>query len=551
MGNFTFLSLGGIGTVTKNMHLYIVGNEILIVDCGIGFAQETTLGVDLLLPDISPLQELLKQGKTIVGMVITHGHEDHMGALPFLLPQLPEFPIFATSFTTVMANEKLRQFNMQPVVQKASFRKPLALGKFTCEFIHVTHSIPDTAHIFIQTSLGNYYHGSDFKFDLTPTDGKHTDFAGIIEAGKKGVTCLISESLGADRHGITPSEQTLKEHFVDILRNIPGRALITTYASHIQRINLIAEAARETKRSICFVGRSFLKTRDLAMQEGLLTFPKEQEISIDKLKKIQDKNILLFIAGSQGQENSALDRIVNNEHRDVHLKPTDTIIFSADPIPGNEPSVTALIDSLSKQNMSLVYEPNANKYHVSGHGSQQETLLLMSLLKPQNVLPISGNFRHQAAYKKLARTFGFTHPQILMPDSGQEVIFQNDKAQLGRKLKLRTIYVDEVSGEELEHYVLHDRKQISQEGIVAVIAEIDSTDGTLVDKAQVIIRGITGKETQDATDIINDALQKGLKPGVPIADWNYMRKKVRELTEQAIISLLHRKPLILPIVIEV
>lgn len=547
----TYISLGGVGEVTKNLHLYQHKDEILIVDCGLGFPDETMVGIDLLLPDISYLLKALQNNKKIVGMVITHGHEDHMGALPFILPQLPEFPIYATNFTAALANEKLKEFGLKPNIQKTEFNKEVRIGSFTASFIRVTHSIMDTAHIFIQTPVGNFYHGSDFKFDLTPHDGQKTDFSEITKLADKGVRCLMSECLGSERTGITPSEDSLSEHFEIEMRKAKGKFIVTTYSSNISRLNQIMEVAEKLNKYVCFVGRSLINTKNIARQEGLLRLKKEREIQIDQVKKYPDRDLLLFVAGSQGQENSALSRIITGDHRDISVKNTDTIVFSADPIPGNEISVGSLIDLLSKLGVRVLYSGITHDFHVSGHGSAYELMLLMSLTNPKQVLPISGGYRQMAAYRNLAESFGFNQKDIILTASGQEVIFTREHTSYGQKIPMRHVYVDEISGEEIEQYVLHDRQKISQEGIVAIIVEIDDESGAIAGKPEVVSRGVSAAESQNIESVVSTVVINAFKTPTKMHDWNYIRKQIREISEKAILKQLKRHPLVLPVVIEI
>jgi len=551
MANYlSYIPLGGMGEVTKNLHVYEYDNQILIVDCGLGFANETMIGVDLLLPDSSYLVKAVQQGKKIVGMVITHGHEDHFGALPFILPQLPEFPIYATSFTTAMANAKLSDFQLKPVIKKIEFGQPVEIGPFSCTFIRVTHSVPDTAHIFIKTPVGNFYHGSDFKFDFTPWDGQKADFQAIAKAGMEGVRALMSESLGADRPGHTPSEMTLTEHFRQAIRECHGKFIVTTYSSNVSRLNQVLAVADEMNKYVCFVGRSLMKVKDLARQQGILRLRKEREIRPDQVKKYPEKDVVLFVAGSQGQEDSALMRMVNGLHRDITIGQQDMVVISADPIPGNETSVNSLINELSRMKINVQLNID-DHFHVSGHGSQNDHLLLLSLLRPKQVVPISGDFRHMSAYKELAMGFGYEDHDVLLLSGGQEVTFSQEQARFGQKITLRQVYVDEISGEEVEQYALHDRKRISQEGIVAIIAQIDSEDGSLVEKPEVVARGLSAKEAQDIDKSVSEAISKSFSTQKNIRDWGYIRKQIREIAERRIFQEFKRRPLVFPVVIEV
>lgn len=378
----SFIPLGGIGDVTKNMYLYEYGDEILIVDCGLGFADETMIGVDLLLPDIT---YLIQTKKKIVGMVLTHGHEDHIGAVPFILPQIPQqFPIFASPLTAAFTNAKLKEFEIGTRVQVVNFDDPnRSIGKFNISFIRITHSVPDTANILITTPVGSFYHGSDFKFDLTPADGNKTDFEAIAQAGAKNILCLLSDCLGSDRPGNTPSEEGLSENFEKELKDVTGKCIITTYSSNISRLNQAIDVASKLNRRICFVGRSLIRAKEIAVQLGYMKIRDGLEVSIDQLKKYPDNQQLLLVAGSQGQENSALSRMANGEHKDVAMSTDDVVIFSSDAIPGNEVLVNSLVDSLARRGVRVINSSSSSLFHVSGHGSMQELLLMISLTKPR------------------------------------------------------------------------------------------------------------------------------------------------------------------------
>jgi len=546
----SFIPLGGVGDVTKNMYLYEYQNQILIVDCGLGFADETMLGVDLLLPDIS---YLLKTKKKIIGMVLTHGHEDHIGALPFILPSLPSFPILATPLTAAFANEKLIEFGEAVRVKTVKFGEAnIHLGDFIISFIRVTHSIPDTAHIFIQTPVGNFYHASDFKFDLTPFDGNKTDFAKISEVSKGGVTCLMSDCLGAEREGSTASERILSENIEQEIRECRGKFILTTYSSNISRLNQAIVAAGKLGRKVCFVGRSLIKTSKIAQKLGYMTLVKGMEIDIENIKNYNDRDLLLLVAGSQGQENSALSRIVNGEHREIKISLKDVIVFSADPIPGNEVSINSLIDSISKKGIKVIYSKNSDDFHVSGHAAAEDLMLMITLANPKNVLPIGGTFTQMAAYKDLAKKQGFKDDQVFLIEDGQELIFSKDKGFLGKKIELGSVYVDEISEEVVDHFVIRDRQKISKDGVVVVMIEIGAQNGQIVGTPNIIVRGLS---KADGT-IINKELKKELIRKLAlrrgrVTDWIYIRKRISETSEQSIFRNLHRRPLVLPVVIEV
>lgn len=552
-----YLPLGGVTGVTKNMHLYEYNDQILIVDCGIGFADENMLGVDLMLPDISYL--LKNPQKKIVGIAITHGHEDHLGALPYVLPQLlgdqankrPDFDVYATPLAAGFINEKLKEFNVNKRAISVNFDKDILLGPFMFSFIHVTHSVLDTSNIFIKTPVGNIYHGSDFKFDMSPYDGKKTDFAKIVRKSDEGIMCLMSDCLGAERAGFTSSEVQIGDRILEEMKNTTGKFIVTTYSSNINRLNQILDSARSLNRRVCFVGRSLIRAKDVAVSLGYMKIDKNMEIELKDVRNYNDKQVVLIVAGSQGQEGSALSRIANGDHRDISINPKDTILFSSDPIPGNEIAVNSLIDDLSKLGARVLYSTVLSNLHVSGHGPQGDLSLMMSLVRPKKVLPIGGTYKNMIAYKNLAKKNGFQDRDILLPDDGQEVLFTKGDAKLGKKISIQNVYVDQVSGEEVDTFVLRDREKISKEGVVIVMAEVDSY-GSLVDKPNIVVRGFSGAEVPEITNGLSNEIKNNMKgKKTKVSDWNYVRKSIGHIAEKFLVQRLKRRPLVLPVVIEV
>lgn len=546
----SLIPLGGIGDVTKNMYVYQYRDQILIVDCGLGFPDETMIGVDLLVPDIT---YLLKNSKKIIGMLITHGHEDHMGALPFILPQLPTFPIFATPLTASFANEKLKEFNIKNRVTSVSFTDPeKTLGNFKFNFIRVTHSVPDTSHIFIRTPVGNFYHGSDFKFDPTPYDGKKSDLAKIETLAKQGVMCLLSDCLGAERPGRTGSELPLLTSFEKEIRNCRGKFIITTYSSNIARINQVIEASQKAGRKICFVGRSLTKAKEVAKSLGYLKLNPSNEIEPKQIKNYKDQNLTLIVAGSQGQENSAMTRVANGEHRDIKLKSFDTIVFSSDTIPGNEVSVNQMIDTIARRDVRVLYSDLSSDFHVSGHGSSEELADLIKLVKPKKMIPIGGGYRHMYAYKSLAMKLGYRKEDVFIGDSGQEFIFNKNGARFGNMFSSKTVYVDEISGEEMDSFVLRDRQKLSEGGVVIILAEIDSNTGQLIVDPDIIIKGISLPNDKRLSSQLTADIKRALSSKMDrVTNWSYLRKLIGEISEKRIYKQFRRQPLVLPVVIEV
>lgn len=544
-----FLPLGGIEDVTKNMYVYEYGNEILLVDCGIGFADVSMLGVDLLLPDIT---YLLQTKKKIVGLLLSHGHEDHIGAVPYILPQLPKIPVFGTPFTAALTNEKLKEFQLPTVVQTVNFSaKPLRLGSFECSFIRVTHSVPDSSHIFIKTPAGNMYHGADFKVDFTPHDTKRMDFQSIVSAGNQGVLTMMTDALGAERPGHTPTEAGLTEKFEEILLNCKGKCIVTTYSSNVARLNQVIEAAEKMKRKVCFVGRSLIKVADVASRMGYLKISDTTVIEIDQLKNYPDEKVVLIVAGSQGQENSALSRITDGDHREIKLTSDDVVVFSADPIPGNEEPVSQLMDAILKTGAQVIASEKGNFLHVSGHGSQDDHLLMMSLLKPRFIVPISGNYKHLVAYRHLAQTMGYQKKDTIVLENGQEVLFSKNGVRKGKKVETKNVYVDQVSGEEIEGFVLRDRERLAKDGFIILMLEVDP-EGQLVGNPDIIVRGFSPKDNEMLVGLLAKEIKSllGAKKG-KVTNWMHLRKQVEAAASKLIFKKLRRRPLVLPVVIEV
>ncbi len=548
----SFIPLGGIEDVTRNMYLYEYKDEILVVDCGIGFADETMIGVDLLIPDVS---YLIQSKKKIIGMVFTHGHEDHIGALPFVLPQLPsagDIPLFASPFTAALANEKLKEYDVSQRVTPVPFNgQIIQLGSFIVSFIRVTHSVPDTANIFIKTPVGNIYHGSDFKFDPTPFDGKETEFRKIEEAGRQGILCLMSDCLGAERKGATRSEITLSANFEKEIAITRGKVIVTTYSSNVARFNQVATIAKRYNRHVCFVGRSLLKVKDVAQKMGYMRLPAGMEIPLDAIRQYTDNQLLLFVAGSQGQEESAMSRIANGEHREIKLFPEDTVIFSADPIPGSEVLVYSLIDTIAKTGARVIYSDLSNGFHVSGHGTSEDLGKMISLTKPKKLLPIGGNYRHMIAYRDLAKEQGYSLKDVILLEDGQEIIFSKNATVVnGRKIPLKTVYLDEVTQEEVEHFVMRDRQKLSEGGILVVLAEVEASTGRLINPPDIITRGFS-VEKNFSKKIYADLKQALEKRKGRVTNWIHVRKVIAETTERRVFRLLRREPLVLPVVLEV
>lgn len=551
MQDLTFISLGGIGDVTKNMYAYIFGNEILLVDCGIGFADAELPGVDLLIPDISYLKELTKNGKKIVGMALSHGHEDHIGALPFILPQLPQFPIFGSTLTAALSNEKLKEFGINNKVKVIKYAENITLGAFTIQFIRMTHSILDATNIFIKTPVGNFYHGSDYKFDFTPVDGNPSDLSSISKAGDTGVLCLLSDCLGSERPGHSESELDITKSFEEAFRHTKGKIFVTTYSSNISRLNQAIEVGLSMGRKVCLMGRSLLKARDIGRQLGYMNLPKGAEVRPGEVARMDPSKVLFLVAGSQAQEFSALTRVANNDDRDITIQKGDLVIFSSDPIPGNEQNINSLIDTISMRGARVMYSEITPDFHVSGHGSQDDLKLMISLTRPKYLLPIGGTYRQMIAYRGIAESMGYKDNEIFLPSAAQEVIFGKLGVRLGKKVPSASVFLDRVTREEIDDYVVVDRMRISKEGLIILLVEINTANGQLADKIDVLTKGFVYDKKDEFAQKLGTALSKRfMNKNEKITSVGYYKKLIEKTAEEMLYKE-GRSPLVVPVILEV
>lgn len=435
------ISLGGFGRVTQNMFVYENEKDILLVDCGIGFLAKKSPRGDLLIPDISYLEQVKSK---IRGLVLTHGHEDHYGGLPFILPKIGKnIPLFASRLTAALAKEKLAEFNLRSKINVIDSNQKLALGSFSLEFVYVSHSIPDTLNLAIHTPLGTIFHASDFKFDWTPTTGKQPEVGKIASIGNQGIICLVSDCLRSEKLGYTLSEAMIEDSFEREMRDCQGRVFITTMSSNVSRWQQAANVSLKYGRRIAFVGRSIRKIVNIASRLGYLKIPKSSVIKLERIKNFPPKNVTIFVAGSQAQQNSALTRIGAKTYRGLEVNPGDKVIFSVDYIPGNEVAIHGLIDNLSRQGATVSYSDILDDLHVSGHAAQAELALMINLVRPQYLVPIGGAFRQMKQYSLLAQKMGFQEKQILLPEGGDVVeLLSGGQLRIGAKIRVRTKIVD-------------------------------------------------------------------------------------------------------------
>lgn len=435
------ISLGGFGLVTQNLFIYEYKDDILLVDCGVGFPDEELPGADLIVPDVSYLQ---KDKKKIKGIVLTHGHEDHIGGLPFVLPKLGKnIPLYGSRLTMALVEEKLAEFGVAARINIVDSDEKINLGVFSVEFVHVTHSIPDTFHLIINTPLGTIYHGSDFKFDWTPVLEAQTEVGKIALAGNKGILLLLSDCLRSEKPGYTLSEAMIEESLEREIRDCIGKFFVTTMSSNVSRWKQAIGVINRHQRKIALVGRSVEKIIKIASHLGYLRMPKEMVIKTRQIKRFRPNKVALLVAGSQAQVGSALDRIAAGEFYDIQIEPGDKVVFSADYIPGNEVAIHRLIDSLSRQGADVSYSEILDDLHVSGHAAQEELALMLALTRPKYALPIGGAFRQMKQYALLAQKMGYKTESIFLPEKNQTIeILPGGQVRLGRKISLRRKFVD-------------------------------------------------------------------------------------------------------------
>src|SRR3989338_450634 len=550
------IPLGGIGNVTKNLYVYEYRSrpdnisDILIVDCGVGFPDEAMYGIDLVIPDITYLRDKINK---IRGIILTHGHEDHIGALPYILPVL-NVPVYGTLLTAKLAEVKLQDSGLQVKVNVINENIPLKIGPFSVEFIHVTHSIPDAANLFIKTPVGNFYHGSDFKFDWTPIDGKKTEVDKIARAGKEGITCLLSDCVRVETEGYTLSEKIIEETLDKEIRNCPGKFIFTTQSSNISRIQQAIDVSIRNNRKIVFLGRSIERNVVVAYRLKYVNYSEMFVVRDKDIRKYKDSELSLIVTGSQAQPNSALSRIAEGIHKFVRIKEGDVVVFSADPIPGYENAVHTLIDLLTVNGARVAYSEIQDQLHVSGHGARNDLALMIGLTQASNLLPIGGTYRQMRHYSQMAFDMGYKHNQVLLPLEGEIIEFSaSGQVRIAEKLSLKNVMIDGLGVGDIGNVVLRDRQTMASEGIVIVVVPLDKSSGRVTAEPDIISRGfIYMKESVDLIDEAKKVIIKSLrlKKG-RITDWQFVRKQVEKNLEGFLFKETHRRPLILAVVVHV
>lgn len=554
MYTLRFVPLGGVVGVTKNMYVYElykdnVLQDILIVDCGIGFPHEKELGVDFVIPDISYLKDKLDKIRAIL---LTHGHEDHISALPFHYEDLGRPPIFTAKLTAAFVANKCKEFNLPINIKVVEYGKQYQFGEFTAEFLPVTHSIPDTTHILIGSPVGTMYHGSDFKLDTTPVYGVPPDFYRITKAGHDGILALMSDCLGVMRDGLTQSEAIVGQTFEDEMRKTKGKFVMTTFSSNISRIRQCVEAAIKFNRKIIFLGRSMRENTRIAKEINYLPIPAQFLGKEEEVMQLPPNKVCLIVAGSQGQYGSALSKLANKMNENVKMKPGDKVFISSDPIPGNENEVYALVEEMSLQGVQVVYSDVADQLHASGHGNREDLKFLMRFTDPAYFIPIGGTIRHQQEYRSLAGTMGFDEKKVILLNEGETMVFQKGKAERGIDVDTKSIYVDAYGVGDVGNIVLRDRKTLSSDGMVICFLAL-TKDSHLVARPKFVSNGFVLQQNEkDLFDKATVIVEAALKPtGAPVSDFLGVKRNIISKLENFFYKQRGRKPLIVVETLEI
>ena len=494
-GKLKIIPLGGLGEVGKNMTAYEFNNQILVVDAGIMFPRNDMLGIDYIIPDYEYLRG---KADKLIGIVITHGHEDHIGAIPHLVSDIPA-PIYATSLTRGLIEVKLTRANASGKVQLNTVKAgdTVQLGPFKIEFFHISHSIPDAVGLGITTPAGLVVHMSDFKFDMSPVDGWPTDYAKLAEFSQRGVDLLLSDSTNAERPGWTPSEMVIGPAFNKVLDEAKGRVIIATFASLISRIQQVADAATKQGRKMALAGPSMLDNVKIARKLGYLNIDEELLVPIDQALNMQDHKVVIMCTGSQGEPSSIVGRLSTGTNRQFDLKPGDTVVLSSHPIPGNEETISKTINRLIRRGANVIYD-GILPVHVSGHASQEEQKLLLSLVKPRHFLPIHGELRQLTRHAALAQEVGMSKEDIIVVENGQIVELAGGNVKLGERIPGDYIFVDGESIGDIDHGVMREREMLARNGILLIDISLDKFTKRLLHEPEILTRGYVSPQDAEA-----------------------------------------------------
>jgi ribonuclease J len=549
----SIFALGGVGEIGKNMYVVQYANDIVVIDSGLKFPEEDMLGIDIVIPDIGYLTE---NRDKVRGILLTHGHEDHIGGLPYVLKHL-NVPVYGTKLTLGLVEAKLKEAGLLGETKRILINadSELQMGTIRATFFKTNHSIPDSVGVCLETPEGNIVHTGDFKFDHTPVNEQYADLQRMAEIGAKGVLALLSDSTNAERPGFTPSERTVGEKLEEMFRKAKQRVVIATFASNIHRIQQIIDACEATRRKMTVIGRSMVNVVSIASELGYLHIPDGLLIEPEEVNKMAADRVCILSTGSQGEPMSALTRMARSSHRKVDILPGDTVIIAATPIPGNERYVGRTVDELFRIGANVIYGPGSvTGVHVSGHGSQEELKLMLNLMKPKYFIPIHGEHRMLRLHGMLAEGIGMDKENIFILDNGDTVEIQNGVARKGSKVQSGNILIDGLGVGDVGNIVLRDRKLLSQDGILVVVVTLSKQDGSILSGPDIISRGfVYVRESEglleEANRIVTNTLTKLMNDNVN--EWASLKTNVKDALGRFLYEQTRRRPMILPIIMEV
>lgn len=549
--NLKIIPLGGLDEIGKNITVFEYGNEIVLVDCGLEFPEDDMLGVDLVIPDVTYLE---KNKEKIKGLVITHGHEDHIGAIPYVLQKI-NVPIYATKLTVGLIRNKLEEHKLLSTTKLVVVEQgqTINFGSIRIEFIRSSHSIPDSVMLAIHTPVGVVLHTGDFKVDFTPIDDQLMDLGRIAELGNKGILALMSDSTNSERKGYTMSEKTIGDVFDRLFQNNKKRIVVATFASNVHRVQQIVNSAKEYGRKIAVCGRSMINMIETAREIGYIDAPENMFIDIDMIKNYTDDQLVIITTGSQGETMSALTRMAAGEHKKVVITPNDMVIISATPIPGNEKLVSNVINDLMQIGAEVIYSALEN-VHVSGHACQEEQKLIISLAKPKYFIPVHGEYRQLRAHAETAKEMGIATENIFILENGKTLELNKKEAKITTSVPSGKILVDGLGVGDVGNIVLRDRQHLSQDGLIVIVMTMDGATGEIVSGPDVVSRGfvyVRESETlmDDVKKVINQEVRNFEEEG--IRDWSTIKSTLKDDLRDYIFQRTKRNPMILPIIMEV
>lgn len=543
------IPLGGLEQIGMNITAFEYEDSIVVVDCGLSFPEDDMLGIDLVIPDVTYLKNNIEKVK---GFVITHGHEDHIGALPYVLREI-NVPVYATKLTMGIIENKLKEHNLTNNTKRkvVKFGQSINLGQFRIEFIKTNHSIVDAAALAIYSPAGIVVHTGDFKVDYTPVFGDAIDLQRFAEIGKKGVLALMCDSTNAERPGFTPSERTVGRTFDTLFEEHKNtRIIIATFASNVDRVQQIINTADKFDRKVVVEGRSMVNIIETATNLGYLNIPDNTLIDIEQLKNYPDEKTVIITTGSQGESMAALSRMAEDNHRKISIGPSDTVIFSSHPIPGNEKAVTNVINELLLKGADVIFQD----VHVSGHACQEEIKLIYTLVHPKYAIPVHGEFKHLKAQAKIANELGIAKENIFILQSGDVLELTEEKAQITGKVPVGDILVDGLGVGDVGNIVLRDRQHLAEDGILIVVLGLDGATDELVSGPDIVSRGfVYVRESDELMDeariVVNEAVEGCLSRG--IADWGKLKSSIKDSLGEYVWKKTKRRPMILPIIMEI